>query len=300
MELVPEGKRDRVTADLRERLKRDKNHLKTGFIGTPYFCKVLSENGCNDLAYTLLLNKDYPSWLYAVTMGATTIWERWNSVLPDGRISGTDMNSLNHYAYGSIVEWMYRYMAGINPMEDKPGFRRVKIAPQPDYRLKYAKASYNSAVGLYESQWEISEEGNLSFKFTIPFNASAEIILPNAKLENVKINCKYLKDTFKNAAQASENVSVELTSGSYEFFYEPEVSYIKYYSSFFSYKELVENEETKKALVETLPRLLPDPMVGKVGDKSPRDLARMPFFQVPSHALDELDKKLGQIKVIVN
>jgi alpha-L-rhamnosidase len=300
MDLVPEGKRDRVTADLRERLKRDKNHLKTGFIGTPYFCKVLSENGCNDLAYTLLLNKDYPSWLYAVTMGATTIWERWNSVLPDGRISGTDMNSLNHYAYGSIVEWMYRYMAGINPVEDKPGFRRVKISPQPDYRLKYAKASYNSAVGLYESQWEISEEGNLSFKFTIPFNASAEIILPNAKLENVKINCKYLKDTFINAAQANENVLFELTSGSYEFFYVPEVSYIKYYSSSFSYKELVENEETKKALVETLPRLLPDPMVGKVGDKAPRDLARMPFFPVPSDVLDELDKKLGQIKVIVD
>lgn len=300
MDLVPEGKKDRVVADLRERLKRDKNHLKTGFIGTPYFCKALSENGCNDLAYTLLLNKDYPSWLYAVTMGATTIWERWNSVLPDGRISGTDMNSLNHYAYGSIVEWMYRYMAGINPVEDKPGFRRVKIAPQPDYRLKYAKASYNSAVGLYESQWEISEEGNLSFRFTIPFNASAEIILPNAKLENVKINGKELKDTFLNAVQAGENVSIELNSGFYEFFYVPEVSYIKYYSTNFSFKELVENEETKKALVEALPVMLPDHMIGKVGDKSPRELVRMPFFPVPAHVLDELDIKLGQIKVIID
>jgi alpha-L-rhamnosidase len=299
-DLVPEGKKDRVIADLHERLKRDKNHLKTGFIGTPYFCKVLSENGCNDLAYTLLLNKDYPSWLYAVTMGATTIWERWNSVLPDGKISGTDMNSLNHYSYGSIVEWMYRYMAGINPVEDKPGFRKVKIAPQPDYRLKFAKASYNSAVGLYESKWEISEEGNLSFKFVIPFNASAAVILPNAELENVKINGKLLKATLLNAAQNAENVSVELTSGSYEFYYVPTVSYIKYYSTNFSFKELVENEETKKVLIETLPVMLPDHMIGKVGDKSPRDLARMPFFPVPSHILDELDRKLGEIKVIVD
>jgi alpha-L-rhamnosidase len=299
-DLVPVGKKDRVIADLRERLKRDKNHLKTGFIGTPYFCKVLSENGCNDLAYTLLLNKDYPSWLYAVTMGATTIWERWNSVLPDGKISGTDMNSLNHYSYGSIVEWMYRYMAGINPVEDKPGFRQVKIAPQPDYRLKYSKASYNSAVGLYESQWEISEEGNLSFKFVIPFNASAAVILPNSKLENVKIDGKELRDTFLNAVQTGENVSVELTSGSYEFFYVPEVSYIKCYSTNFNFKELVENEETKKVLIETLPMMLPEHMIGKVGDKSPRDLARMPFFPVPSHILDELDRKLGEIKVIVD
>ena len=120
MDLVPEGKRERVINDLRERLVKDKVHLKTGFVGTPYICRVLSENGYNDLAYTLLLNEDYPSWLYAVKMGATTIWERWNSVLPDGSISDTGMNSLNHYAYGSIVEWMYRYMAGIDPVEDKP------------------------------------------------------------------------------------------------------------------------------------------------------------------------------------
>lgn len=90
-------------------------------------------------------------------MGATTIWELWNSLLPDGKISGIDMNSLNRYSYGSIVEWMYRYMAGINPVEDKPGFRHIKLTSMPDYRLKYAKATYNSAVGLYESKWEIRE-----------------------------------------------------------------------------------------------------------------------------------------------
>jgi alpha-L-rhamnosidase len=296
MDLVPEGKRERITSDLREKLKKDKNHLKTGFVGTPYICKVLSENGCNDLAYTLLLNKDYPSWLYAVTMGATTIWERWNSVLPDGKISGTDMNSLNHYAYGSIAEWMYRYMAGINPVEDKPGFRHIKLAPKPDFRLKYAKMRYNSPVGPYESQWEVDAEGNLSFRFVIPFNASASLILPDAKLENVRVNGKALGDTFLKASQSGENTAVELTSGTYEFYYEPEVPYFSYYSTGFNYKELVENEETKKALVEVLPMMLPDHMVGNFGHMSPRELAHMPFFSVSGTILDELDRKLGEIR----
>ena len=300
MELAPEDKRERVTNDLREKLKKDKNYLKTGFVGTPYLCKVLSENGCNDLAYTLLLNKDYPSWLYAVTMGSTTIWERWNSVLPDGKISGTDMNSLNHYAYGSIAEWMYRYMAGINPVEDKAGFRHIKLTPMPDYRLKYAKASYNSAAGLYESAWEINEEGNLRFKFTIPFNASASLILPNAKLERVKVNEKLLKEIEIKSCQSNGNVAVELISGSYEFNYEPEESYIKYYNTEWSYEELVKNEETKKVLIETLPMMLPELMIEKVGDNSPRELSHMPFFNVSSEMLDELDKKLGGIKVIID
>lgn len=300
MDLVPEGKRERIANDLKEKLKNDKNHLKTGFVGTPYFCKVLSENGCKDLAYTLLLNKDYPSWLYAVTMGATTIWERWNSVLPDGKISGTDMNSLNHYAYGSIVEWMYRYMAGINPVEDKPGFRHIKLAPQPDYRLKYAKASYNSAVGLYKSEWEITEEGNLSFKFTVPFNATASLMLPSVKLENIKVNGKLLKEADLTSKQSDENVAVELASGSYEFYYVPEESYVKYYSTNFSYSELMENEETKNALVEVLPMMLPEHMVQKVGHLSPRALSQMPFFFVSSSILDELDKKLNKIKISID
>jgi Alpha-L-rhamnosidase N-terminal domain./Bacterial alpha-L-rhamnosidase. len=299
MDLVPEGKKDRVVADTIARFKADKNHLKTGFIGTPYLCKALSESGCNDLAYTLLLNKDYPSWLYAVIMGATTIWERWNSVLPDGKISGTDMNSLNHYSYGSIVEWMYRYMAGINPVEDKPGFKHIKLTPMPDYRLKYAKASYNSAAGLYESAWEISEEGNLNFKFTIPFNASASLILPDAKLEKVKVNGSLLKETELSASQNSETVTVELTSGVYEFDYEPEVAYVKYYSTEWSYEELVKNEDTKKVLVETLPMMLPEPMIEKVGDKSPRELSHMPFFPVSADILNKVDELLGKIKVTI-
>lgn len=262
---------------------------------------MLSENGANDLAYTLLLNKDYPSWLYAVTMGATTIWERWNSVLPDGKISGTDMNSLNHYAYGSIVEWMYRNVAGINPVEDQPGFRHVRLAPQPDYRLKYAKVKLDSAAGLYESQWELTEDGQLTFKFVIPFNATATVELPDAALENVLLNGSSLNDVGVSASQSGEKVLVELNSGTWEFSYKPEVDYLKYYSTHLPFSELVENIEVKNILAESVPQVaaFPQEMIANIGHQSLRELSHLPFLPISVEVLDNLDQKLKKMRVIV-
>jgi len=300
MDLAPDEFRERTAKDLRKQLQKDKNHLTTGFVGTPYLCRVLSESGNNDLAYSLLLNKDYPSWLYAVTMGATTIWERWNSVLPDGKISGTDMNSLNHYSYGSIVEWMFRNMAGINPVEDKPGFRHVKLAPQPDYRLKYVKASLNSAVGLYESQWSINEDGTLNYKFIIPFNATATLILPDTGIETVQVNNKLFEETELCANQSGENICVELTSGVWEFCYRPTKEYIKRYSTRSSINELLSNPESKIVLSETLPQMsmMPEEIFEKVGQQSLREFAKTPFFTLEDKILDELDQKLYHVKEI--
>jgi alpha-L-rhamnosidase len=301
MDLAPEEHKERIANDLREKLKKDKNHLKTGFVGTPYLCRVLSENGNNDIAYTLLLNKDYPSWLYAVTMGATTIWERWNSVLPDGKISGTDMNSLNHYAYGSIAEWMYRNVAGINPVEDQPGFRQIRLAPQPDYRLKYANASLDSAAGLYESKWELKEDGQLTFNFVIPFNTTANVELPDAKLDNVWMNGSSLKEAGINANQIGEKVFVTLNSGTWEFSYTPEIDYIKYCNTHMPFGELLGNEEAKNVLAETLPQAaaFPQEMIEKVGHQSLRELSHMPFLPISTEGLDELDVKLKKIKVVI-
>lgn len=177
--LTPEDERGDTLRLLREKLRESNMHLTTGFCGTPCLCPVLSENGGNAEAYRLLLNDDYPSWLYEIGMGATTVWERWNSVLPDGSISDTGMNSLNHYAYGSIVEWMYRYMCGINPVEDAPGFRRTVLRPMPDKSLSFAHASFRSPAGLFESGWEYEDEGKtILYTFTVPFNAEAELWLP--------------------------------------------------------------------------------------------------------------------------
>lgn len=293
MDLAPKEHRQRVIEDLRSKLKSHNDHLKTGFVGTPYICRVLSENGCNDLAYTLLLNKDYPSWLYAVTMGATTIWERWNSILPDGKISSTGMNSLNHYAYGSIVEWMYRNAAGINPVEDKPGFRHVKLAPRPDYRLKYVKAILNSVAGLYESYWSINDEGLLNFKFTIPFNATATAELPDAKIEDVYINGRVLSESGFTATQRGETLCIELTTGVYEFKYMPTKDYIKRYSTYFSIGELWDNEEVRgflMSITEIAGRLRQ--ILKWDRNLSIREAVSLGAFSVTTEFLDELDKKL--------
>jgi alpha-L-rhamnosidase len=189
-------------------------HLRTGFVGTPYLCRVLSNSGANDLAYTLLLNEDNPSWLYAVNLGATTIWERWNSLNPDGSISSTSMNSLNHYAYGSIVEWMYRDMCGLNPSSGEGGavgFRQARIAPKPDKSLRWARARYRSAAGLYESGWHIDEEGHLSIEITIPFNATARVVLPDAHTSEILINGHQLHEGQQN----EDSVELTLGPGSY-------------------------------------------------------------------------------------
>lgn len=176
--LYPDGGMDKVILTLRELLEKNNYHLNTGFCGTPFLCLTLSKCGANDLAYTLLLHKDYPSWLYEVKMGATTVWERWNSILPDGKISGTDMNSLNHYAYGSIVDWMYRHMCGINPTEEAPGYKKAVIRPMPDPRIRFAKMHMDSAAGRYETEWHYDGD-KLKYNVTVPFDCEAELILPD-------------------------------------------------------------------------------------------------------------------------
>ncbi len=124
MNLIPEEARERTSRDMRDKLRENSFVLETGFVGTPYLCPALAIGNNRAAAYKLLFREYIPGWLYEVKMGATTVWERWNSVLPDGRISGTAMNSLNHYAYGSIVGWMYRDVLGINPVEEAPALRR--------------------------------------------------------------------------------------------------------------------------------------------------------------------------------
>lgn len=175
--LAPKCSRNRLTGLLKKDLKAKGMHLSTGFVGTCYLCPALSEIGLNQEAYSLLLQETYPGWLYEVNMGATTVWERWNSILPDGTISGTGMNSLNHYAYGVIAQWMYQYMCGIRPVEKKPGFRRALVAPMPDKRLRYARMTYDSASGIYEAGWEWRREG-ICFFLTVPFNSAAKFRLP--------------------------------------------------------------------------------------------------------------------------
>ena len=169
--------RERAARDLHKALEKQRMHLNTGFVGTAYLCHTLTKAGLTADAYTLLLNEDYPSWLYEVNLGATTIWERWNSLLPDGHISSTGMNSLNHYAYGAVAEWIYRDVCGLTPAPESAGFARIDYTPHPDKRLGAIRASYDSASGRYESAWKW--EGDLvRAELTVPFGCTAKLGVP--------------------------------------------------------------------------------------------------------------------------
>ena len=157
-----------------------KNHLSTGFLGTPLLLRVLTENGRIDLAYKLLLQTSFPSWLYPVTQGATTMWERWDSWNEERGFGDVSMNSFNHYAYGAVADWFYETICGIRPITDDPaarGFHRFRLEPMPGKELKSASASYLSSYGKIESAWERKEDG-LVWNFTVPCNTTAEVIFP--------------------------------------------------------------------------------------------------------------------------
>lgn len=173
--LAREKDRERILQTLKTNIENHKNHLATGFVGTPYLCHTLSENGEHELASAIFMKEDYPSWLYAVNMGATTIWERWNSIMLDGSFDVSGMNSLNHYAYGSIGDWMYRKVAGVSQL--MPGYKRFKIQPMFVKGMEEAGVKFESVYGEIESKWSC-KDGKIRVFVKVPANTTAEIHLP--------------------------------------------------------------------------------------------------------------------------
>jgi alpha-L-rhamnosidase len=215
-DLLPEDLVPKAAQYLADDVKK-MGHLTTGFVGTPLLCKTLSDNGHADLAFMLLNRKDYPSWLYPVTQGATTIWERWDGQKPDGTFQNVGMNSFNHYAYGAIGEWLYTYVSGIQIDPKAPGYKHFYLAPHPGGGLTKATATYKSLYGVIKSDWKI--EGNkMVYSIEIPVNTSATISLPDASLDNALMNTLPLKEQ-ETAKQTADGVSLELGSGKYEFKY---------------------------------------------------------------------------------
>ena len=246
--LVPDSLRARIFKDFLALMIKDNMHLKTGFVGTPYLCRVLSENGASESAYQVFFQEDYPSWLYAVKLGATTIWERWNTLLPDGKISDTGMNSLNHYSYGSIIEWVYRHVCGLRPCYDAPGFKKFAVIPEVYGKLKYAKAAVRTASGLAESGWRLEKDGTLTVSVKVPFDAEAAIYLPDANLSDV--DTKGLK-----AVQEGTYVKIAVDAGEFSFNYRPTRDYTIRCSTASPLADILENEAAKKILFEMFPQL---------------------------------------------
>lgn len=156
-------------------------YMTTGFVGTPYLLHVLSENGYSEKAYELLLREEYPSWLFSITKGATTIWEHWDGIKPDGTMWSAGMNSFNHYAYGAVADWMYGVITGINTDENNPGFKHIVLKPIVTEKLSFAESSIDTKYGLVKSSWK-RENSKVNYSFTVPNGAVATLYLDGEKL----------------------------------------------------------------------------------------------------------------------
>jgi alpha-L-rhamnosidase len=206
-DMLNENMRTAAARHLAELVRKQGHRITTGFVGTPYITFVLSRFGYNEDAYKMLLNEECPGWLYPVNMGATTIWERWDSLLPDGSINSGSMNSFNHYAYGSIAHWMYAVVLGIKPGK---GFKSFEIAPKPCGLLNHAEGGIDTLYGRVESAWKL-KDGKITLKFTIPANTEAKVCLPYAMHGDVSL--------YPDGEDSAEGLIITLGSGRHEISY---------------------------------------------------------------------------------
>jgi alpha-L-rhamnosidase len=215
-DLLPVDLREKSAGFLVSDIKSRRNHLSTGFLGTPYICHVLSDNGYSDVAYDLLLQQSYPSWLYPVKMGATTIWERWDGQKTDSTFQDPGMNSFNHYAYGAIGDWMYRVSAGIETMG--PGYKHLIIQPHPTEKLTYSRATFESSYGTVASGWERKGD-KIIISVRIPANCTATIKLPVDSASKVLEGGKSLSENkyFSDIRTSDKVLVFEAGSGNYIF-----------------------------------------------------------------------------------
>lgn len=227
--------RERILETLENNINAHHGHLTTGFVGTPYLCHCLSENGLHELADEIFMKEDFPGWLYAVKKGATTIWERWNSVMPDGNFDESGMNSLNHYAYGSIGSWLYEKVSGISALE--PGYKKIGISPILTKGMTEVSASYESVYGTIKSAWSC-KNGKICVDVQIPANTTAVISLP----EKTEV--------------------VEVGSGSYHYEYETDTRLeLEKYTMESTLGEIVADELGKALLDEMVPGMLDSPLI---------------------------------------
>jgi alpha-L-rhamnosidase len=299
-DLLPEELRAeaarRLAADVKER-----GHLTTGFVGTPYLCHVLSGYGHTDLAYRLLNRKEYPSWLYPVTQGATTIWERWDGQKPDGTFQDPGMNSFNHYAYGAIGEWMYRVVAGLEVDPAEPGYKHVLVRPQPGGGLASAEARLETLYGETSSGWAVAD-GKATVSATVPPNARATVRLPAATLAGVTEGGAPVPSApgVTSATQDGDDVVVEVGSGAYTFAYDgaalaARINPPARFSTRTKIEAIVADPRARAAVDKRLPGFSTDPRLPQAYQMSLRDVAPYVPEVLTEEVLNKIDEDLAAI-----
>ena len=270
-DLIKPEFRNRILETLELNIGAHHNHLTTGFVGTPYLCHCLSENGLHGLADEIFMKEDFPGWLYAVKKGATTIWERWNSILPNGDFDESGMNSLNHYAYGSIGSWLYEKVAGIRCME--PGYKKIRIQPTLTKGMTEVSAAYESIYGTIVSAWSC-REGKICVDVQIPVNTTAVIQLPEKEAEFTVGSGRYHYEYKTDTNLKFEKYSLESTLG-----------------------ELVAEELGRSMFEEMVPGMLEDPLIKfalsmTISDLLMQDAQAKPMYLAVIDALNATNSKL--------
>lgn len=218
-DLLPAELEAQTAENLVDDVKRF-GHMTTGFLGTPWICHALSEHGYIEQAYALLEHKRYPSWLYPITQGATTIWERWDGIKPDGTFQDATMNSFNHYAYGAIGDWLYQVVAGLEIDKQQPGYKHIIIQPHPGGSLTFARARLESLYGPIESGWR-RRNGSMEVEVEVPANTTATVRLPAARLDQVTESGMPLSQAkgILATSQTEQTAVLRIGSGQYAFVY---------------------------------------------------------------------------------
>ena len=214
MKMVPDDARSKVVSQLASLIEKNGYRLDTGFVTVSYLLDALSDNGRIDLAYKILFQTESPSWLYQVEKGATTMWETWDAIRPDGHVN---LSSFNHYAFGCVGDWLYKFVAGLN--KDQPGYKHITINPDMNGGLQSAEAAYQSVYGQISSSWQRGQDGRTALQAEIPANTTATVRLSNALLANVTENGIQVDQTqgVIKATQVADNLELELGSGCYQF-----------------------------------------------------------------------------------
>ena len=291
-DLIPNGAASKVAWRLKKLLQRNDYKLNTGFVGTPYLCPVLSKQKMDVLAYRLLLNEEYPGWLYEVKLGATTIWECWDSLLQDGTVNGTDMNSLNHMVYGSVAEWLYAYMIGLKPLKESPGFKRALIEPHPNRTLAWAQGSVRTAAGTYCIKWEYYGK-KLKLRIDIPCNAIAQVILHD--VDGMVLVKKDGDKVFESLKAENGKLSHEAKAGTYIFSYLQTEAADMWFSLESPIQELLSNPVAAEIVTEFVGDLSRIPCVEEV--HSLQELIHLPFIHLTQEELDCMEQELKALKI---
>lgn len=261
--------KDKLVSGFAKRLKKDNYRIKGGFVGATQLVQAMIKSGLSDDAFRVLYNEQFPGWLYCVNLGATTIWERWNSLNADGSISGTEMNSLNHYSYGAVAEAFYTYVAGLRNIG--VAFKKVLIEPKFNYRLKKLDFTYRSVSGTYVINYEVKQGGKVHMHVEIPYGADAEFVFAG---KSRKLNVGVNEFEVQLASDIDKPFSVDSKV-----------------CDLLSYEK---SSEVIKQIVPTLHRYITNNDIGLNGETF-RHLCSIGSFSIPQKAFDAIDEKLKQV-----